>query len=111
MSDPRIVTPPGAVGMGERATRLAADDDGLAERLHRNRLTRRDTMRLFGLSVSASAVAATLQGCASSPVTGERILVGMSESISTPPASRPMRGVRAWGPRRCGWQRPMMRRG
>ena len=81
MSDPRIVTRPGTAATKKCATGLAADEVGLAERLHRNRLTRRDTMRLFGLSVSASAIAATLQGCATSPVTGERILVGMSESM------------------------------
>lgn len=46
----------------------------LAERLTRRRLTRRDTLWLFG------AATASLQGCAVSPVTGERILVGMSET-------------------------------
>ena len=45
----------------------------LAERLTRNRLTRRDAIWLFG------AATASLQGCAVSSVTGERILVGMSE--------------------------------
>ena len=53
----------------------------LSERLRRNRLTRRDTVRLFGLSIAASASVGALQGCARSPVTGERILVGMSESM------------------------------
>jgi len=46
----------------------------LGERLRRQRLTRRDTLWLFG----ASSAAVALQGCAVSPVTGERILVGMS---------------------------------
>ena len=46
----------------------------LAERLARNRLSRRDAIWLFG------AATASLQGCAVSPVTGERILVGMSEA-------------------------------
>ncbi len=46
----------------------------LADRLSRNRLTRRDALWLFG------AATASLQGCAVSPVTGERILVGMSEA-------------------------------
>lgn len=45
----------------------------LADRLSRNRLSRRDALWLFG------AATASLQGCAVSPVTGERILVGMSE--------------------------------
>jgi beta-barrel assembly-enhancing protease len=51
---------------------------GLAERLRRNRLSRRDVLWLFGVSTSAAASAA-LTGCATSPVTGGRILVGMSE--------------------------------
>ncbi len=46
----------------------------LGERLRHQRLTRRDTLWLFGAASSAVA----LQGCAVSPVTGERILVGMS---------------------------------
>ncbi len=49
--------------------------DGLSLRLRRNRLTRRDLLWLFGAGVAASG----LSGCATSPVTGERILVGMSE--------------------------------
>jgi predicted Zn-dependent protease len=48
---------------------------GLSLRLRRNRLTRRDVLWLFGAGAAASALA----GCATSPVTGERILVGMSE--------------------------------
>lgn len=44
-------------------------------RLRRRRLTRRDVLWLFG----AGAAAASLSGCATSPVTGQRILVGMSE--------------------------------
>lgn len=48
--------------------------DALSRRLARNRLTRRDTLWLFGASVGASI----LQGCATSPVTGQQILVGMS---------------------------------
>ncbi len=46
----------------------------LGERLHHQRLTRRDMLWLFG----AASAAVALQGCAVSPVTGERILVGMS---------------------------------
>lgn len=53
--------------------------EALAERLAANRLTRRDALRIFGAGVAASAVAA-LSGCATSPVTGQRILVGMSEA-------------------------------
>jgi predicted Zn-dependent protease len=49
--------------------------DAFAERLQRNRLTRRDMLWLFGAGVAASSLA----GCATSPVSGERILVGMSE--------------------------------
>lgn len=51
--------------------------DGLARRLHKNRLTRRDTVWLFGAACAATATA-SLSGCATSPVTGKRILVGMS---------------------------------
>lgn len=51
----------------------------LAERLRRNRISRRDMLWLFGVSTGAAATAA-LTGCAVSPVTGERILVGMSEA-------------------------------
>lgn len=47
----------------------------LSERLRRNRISRRDMLWLFGAGVAASS----LSGCATSPVTGERILVGMSE--------------------------------
>ena len=49
------------------------DSNAFTQRLTRNRLTRRDTLWLFG------AATAALQGCAVSPVTGERILVGLSE--------------------------------
>jgi len=49
--------------------------DAFARRLRRNRLTRRDVLWLF----SAGVAAGSLAGCATSPVTGERILVGMSE--------------------------------
>jgi len=52
---------------------------GLSDRLRRNRLTRRDALWLFGVASGAAATAA-LGGCAVSPVTGERILVGMSEA-------------------------------
>ncbi|MFM7705770.1 MAG: M48 family metalloprotease, partial [Rubrivivax sp.] len=48
---------------------------GLASRQHRNRLERRDVLWLFAASVGATA----LSGCAVSPVTGQRILVGLSE--------------------------------
>ncbi|MCM5678819.1 M48 family metalloprotease [Schlegelella sp. S2-27] len=50
--------------------------DDFAARLRGNRLTRRDTLWLFGAS---TAVVAGLQGCAASPVTGETIVVGLSE--------------------------------
>lgn len=57
------------------APRAAAfDADGFARRLRRNRLRRRDTLWLFG---AATAVPA-LSGCATSPVTGETILAGMT---------------------------------
>jgi predicted Zn-dependent protease len=49
--------------------------DAHADRLQRNRLTRRDTLWLFAAGTSAAA----LQGCAVSPVSGERIMVGLSE--------------------------------
>jgi predicted Zn-dependent protease len=51
------------------------DTEALARRVARNRITRRDALWLFG----AGATAAALSGCATSPVTGSRILVGMSE--------------------------------
>jgi predicted Zn-dependent protease len=51
-------------------------DPSLAQRLQRNRLTRRDTLWLFAASTAAVGVS----GCATSPVTGQRILVGMSEA-------------------------------
>jgi predicted Zn-dependent protease len=53
--------------------------DQIADALARQRLGRRHALWLLGASVSATALGA-LQGCAQSPVTGERILVGMSES-------------------------------
>lgn len=49
---------------------------GLAERVARNRVTRRDALWLLGAGAAASA----LGGCAQSPVSGENILVGMSEA-------------------------------
>ncbi len=49
-------------------------DHALSQRLQRNRLTRRDTLWLFGAGCGAVA----LSGCATSPVTGKRILVGLS---------------------------------
>ena len=49
---------------------------GLTHRIGRNALTRRDTLWLLGVSVGAGA----MQGCATSPVSGKRILVGLSES-------------------------------
>jgi predicted Zn-dependent protease len=53
--------------------------EGLSRRLLRSELTRRDTLWLF--AAASAGVAPALQGCATSPVTGERILVGMSESM------------------------------
>ncbi len=52
---------------------------GFAQRLAKNRVTRRDVLWLFGAGVAATATA-SLSGCATSPVTGQRILVGMSEA-------------------------------
>ena len=46
-----------------------------ADRLRRGALTRRDFLWL-----TVAGAAASLYGCATSPVTGERILVGLSES-------------------------------
>ncbi|MEZ5730117.1 MAG: M48 family metalloprotease [Burkholderiaceae bacterium] len=54
------------------------DSHGLGERLRRGRLTRRDLLWLLGASSSAAAIA-SLQGCAVSPVSGEQILVGLTE--------------------------------
>ncbi|MCX7901958.1 MAG: M48 family metalloprotease [Burkholderiaceae bacterium] len=61
-----------------RALHMAMLADGFSRRLRRNRLTRRDVLSLFGAATGAAAAAA-LGGCAVSPVTGDRILVGMSE--------------------------------
>ncbi|HMV92298.1 MAG TPA: M48 family metalloprotease [Thauera aminoaromatica] len=49
--------------------------DDLARSLERNRITRRQALWLLG-----AGAAAGLSGCATSPVTGETILVGMSEA-------------------------------
>lgn len=54
-------------------------NEEFSQRLARNRISRRDVLRLFGAGVAASAMH-MLSGCATSPVTGERILVGMSEA-------------------------------
>ena len=56
-----------------------ADWSALARRLQRGRLGRRDMLWLIGASSGAAALA-SLSGCATSPVTGETILVGMSEA-------------------------------
>lgn len=72
------------VSVPDRWSRTPAAEtmvDPLSERLRRNRLTRRDAVRLFAMSVAASGAGGALQGCATSPVSGERILVGMSESM------------------------------
>ncbi|MCX8085458.1 MAG: M48 family metalloprotease [Rhodocyclaceae bacterium] len=53
--------------------------ESFAQRLAANRLTRRDVLKLFGASLAASATA-SLSGCATSPVDGSTILVGMSEA-------------------------------
>lgn len=50
----------------------------LAERLQRNRISRRDSLWLF--AAATAPVALGLSGCANSPVTGKKILVGMSAS-------------------------------
>jgi predicted Zn-dependent protease len=57
------------------ASHAPGPHDAQADRLRRNRLTRRDTLWLFAAATGATA----LQGCAVSPVTGERIMVGLSE--------------------------------
>lgn len=53
--------------------------DSIARDLGRQRLSRRHALWLLGASATATTLAG-LQGCAQSPVTGERILVGMSEA-------------------------------
>ncbi|GAA6140590.1 M48 family metalloprotease [Hydrogenophaga sp. 5NK40-0174] len=50
----------------------------LAEELRHNRVSRRSSLWLLGAASAAPALA-VLQGCAQSPVSGESILVGMSE--------------------------------
>lgn len=51
---------------------------GLATRLQRNRISRRDSLWLFAAATAPMALG--LSGCANSPVTGKKILVGMSAS-------------------------------
>ncbi len=57
---------------------LDGGNPGLPGRLQRGRLERRDMLWLMAVSTAAVSTG-SLQGCARSPVTGERILVGMSE--------------------------------
>ena len=49
----------------------------LAQSLQKNQISRRQALWLVGASTAATV---GLQGCAQSPVTGERIVVGMSEA-------------------------------
>ncbi|WP_180683939.1 M48 family metalloprotease [Tepidicella baoligensis] len=65
--------------MKHAATPYQPLHEQLSAALGRQRLSRRQALWLLGASVSATSLGA-LQGCAQSPVTGERILVGMSES-------------------------------
>lgn len=51
---------------------------GFASRLRANRIDRRDALWLMGISTLGAAT--SLQGCAKSPVTGQSIVVGMSEA-------------------------------
>ena len=53
-------------------------NEPIGERASRGSLTRRDMLWLIGV-VSAPAVLPTLSGCAAHPVTGEKVLVGLSE--------------------------------
>ncbi|MEY4978282.1 MAG: hypothetical protein RLZZ352_552 [Pseudomonadota bacterium] len=56
-----------------------AQHQALVNSLQRNRLSRRQALWLLGAS-SVGAGLASLQGCAQSPVSGKRIVVGMSEA-------------------------------
>ncbi|MGH1359425.1 MAG: M48 family metalloprotease [Burkholderiaceae bacterium] len=58
---------------------LDGGNPGLPDRLRRGSLERRDVLWLMAVS-TAAVTTGSLQGCAKSPVTGERILVGMSEA-------------------------------
>lgn len=64
--------------MSDHSEELDYGAPGLPERLGRGRLSRRDLLWLISVTSGAAAIS-TLQGCAKSPVTGESILVGMSE--------------------------------
>lgn len=64
--------------MTDHSEELDYGAPGLPERLGRGKLSRRDLLWLISVT-SGAAATATLQGCAKSPVTGESILVGMSE--------------------------------
>lgn len=56
----------------------AARTEGLARRLAANRISRRDSLWLF--AAATAGVGGGLSGCSTSPVTGKKILVGMSPS-------------------------------
>lgn len=53
--------------------------DALAHQLQTNRIGRRQALWLLGVS-SLGLASSSLQGCAKSPVTGQSIVVGMSEA-------------------------------
>lgn len=53
-------------------------NEPIGERASRGSLTRRDMLWLIGV-VSAPVALPTLSGCAAHPVTGEKVLVGLSE--------------------------------
>lgn len=57
----------------------APDFEALAQRLQANRIGRRQALWLLGASTLGVATGG-LQGCAKSPVTGQSIVVGMSEA-------------------------------
>jgi len=60
-------------------TRTTTPIHALAHSLQINRVSRRQALWLFG-AASVGTTLANLQGCAQSPVTGESIVVGMSEA-------------------------------
>ena len=53
--------------------------ESLGDRVFRGEMTRRDILWLLGASAASVAAPPALSGCATSPVTGQSMLAGISE--------------------------------
>ena len=53
--------------------------ESLGDRVFRGEMTRRDILWIMGVSAASAAAPAVLTGCATSPVTGQSMLAGISE--------------------------------